>query len=471
MYLNLEIEKAPGYLKKAVEENRQRFADLMEQRNKATDKEDILSLSNQIRELINKDRSDNLNINLSYIRSFESNPAGILEDVADILKALEKPDFLKWLANGLELLREQQEEEAGADPKEAPEEQKDAFYYKDAKEDYKSAVVFLQDTLYLQLEALNRWNNEGLKTLQQMAEEKAAEWYEREKLPEEIREHKYIYKYMPVKYIDHPIDRPNNIIWNSLETTETDGQITFSKTVVTGKGLRDEEINVLVAVSWNQPGAKITTTLNSFDKRIYIACAALLKAGNTTFSISEIYKVLTGKDKPSLNQRQKIENSLTKMGTARLYLNNIAELEAGYNYPPVGPYDEPLLAFRRISNCVVNGQLTTMIQLLCEPKLIQFARERNQITSYKKELLHVPLNYTEENLRLQDYLLSTISAEKNKKLYFFEILFKTIKESCSITSRSIGRLTNKLDSILKHYENNDFIKAYEIKEDRIKISL
>lgn len=472
MYLNLEIEKAPEHLKKAVEENRQRFADLMEQRSSTTDKEDILNLSNQIRELIYKDRSDNLNINLSYIQSFESNPAGILEDVADILKALEKSDFLKWLANKLELFREQQEEEAAADPKEIPEEQEDAFYYKDAKEDFKSAVVFLQDTLYLQLEALNRWNNEGLNTLQQMSEEKAAEWYEREELPEEISRQNLkliINRFAPVLSIDYPVDRPNNTIWKSLEATKTDGQLTISKAVVTGKGRTDKEINVLLSVSWNQPGAKITATLNSFDKRVYSACASLLKAGNEAFTVTEICKIMTGSDKPAQSQIKKINDSLTKMRGATLYYSNKHEVEKGLKYPLL-EYDGDLLPFERVK-MVVNGKEVYGIHPFREPPLISFARAREQITSFKKELLQVPINDTEENLRIQDYLLTMIAAMKKRKLLFFDILFSTIKEDCEIGSKHFDRVPKKINTCLDHYKQNRFISDYEIKKDRITINL
>lgn len=472
MYLNLEIEKAPEYLKKAIEENRQRFTDIMEQRTRTTDHEELLNLSNQLRALIDKDRSDNININLSYIRSFETNPAGILEDVAERLNAFEKSDFLEWLEDKNEHFQEQQKEGAATDPTGEAEEKENAYFYKDVKEDYKSAVIFLQDKLYLQLEALNRWNNEGLTTLQQMAEEKAAKWYEREELPEEISKHNLtiiINRFAPVLSIDYPVDRPNNTIWKSLEATKTDGQLTISKAVVTGKGRKDKEINVLLSVSWNQPGAKITATLNSFDKRVYSACASLLKAGNDAFTVTEICKIMTGSEKPAPNQIKKINDSLTKMRGATLYYSNKHEVEKGLKYPLL-EYDGDLLPFERVK-MVVNGKEVYGIHPFREPPLISFARAREQITSFKKELLQVPINDTEENLRIQDYLLTMIAAMKKKNLLFFDVLFSTIKEDCEIGSKHFDRVPKKINTCLDHYKQNGFISDYEIKKDRITINL
>lgn len=472
MYLNLEIERAPEYLQRSIEENRQKFSELMELRAQATDKDTILNLSNQIRELINKDNKEHLDINLSYIRSFESNPAAVLEDVGDILQAIEKDDFLNWLEDKLAFFREQQEEQTAADPTEKTEDEEDALYYKDLKRDYKSAVVFLQDTLYLQVEALYKWDNDGLNELRQMTEEKAAEWYEREQLPEEVSNHNLkmiINRFAPVLSIDYPIDRPNNTIWKSLEAIDTDGQLTIAQAVLTGKGKKDKDINVLISVSWDQPGTKITTTLNSFDKRVYCACASLLKAGNSSFTITEICKIMTGNGKPSNNQIKKVNDSLTKMRAATLYYSNKHEIEKGLDYPPLD-YDSALLPFERIK-AVVYGKEVTAIHLFREPPLITFARERKQITSFKKQLLQVPINDTEENLRIQDYLLTTISAMKKKKALYFDILFLTIKEDCKIGSKHFDRVPNKIDTCLNHYMQNGFIRDYEIKNDRITIDL
>ena len=471
MYLNLEIEKAPEYLRRAIEENRQRFSELMEQRAQATEKEEILSISNDIRELINKDNKDHLSIQLFYIRSFEEKPADVLEDVKDILTAIEQQDFFNWLEAKREL-SQAQEEQAATDPTEETKES-ESFYYKDLEEDYKSAVVFLQDILYLQVEALFKWNNEELNTLQHMAEEKAAEWYDREQLPEEISKHNLkliINKFAPVLSVDYPIDRPNNAIWKSLEAINTDGQLTIGRTILTGKGKKDKEVNVFMSVSWNQPGTKITTTLNEYDKRIYISCAALLKAGNEAFTTTEIYKLMTGKGSPSPTQTKRINESLTKMRNATLYYSNSAEIEKGYNYPLV-EFDGSLLPFDRIK-VTIKGKEATGIKLLREPPLISFARSRNnQITTYKKEVLQVPINDTEENLRIQDYLLTTISAMKNKKIKFFEVLFTTLKDACSISSKNFNRVPEKLKTCLNHYQKTGFINDYEIEKDRINITL
>lgn len=396
----------------------------------------------------------------TYKATFKEEPLRVIDDVREVLAAIEKEDFDNWLSFTqayIELLDEYNDEELKTYP------------YKDVKEDFKSAVMFLQEKVYLQIDILSAYNNNNLGELPELIREKAAEWYEPEDIPQNELARIIINKFLPVRNIDYPIDRPNNTIWKSLEAIETDGQLTIGRTILTGKGKKDKDVNVIMSVSWNQPGARLTVSLNSFDKRVYAACASLLKAGNEVFTITEIYKTLKGKGSPSETQAKRINDSLTKMLNGHLYFTNRAEVASKYNIPLL-EYDGVFLPFERVKG-TVKGKETTFIHLFREPPLISFARGRNQITSYKKELLQVEMNDTEENLRLQDYLLTTISAEKKKKLNYFEVLFKTIKENCDITSRRLDRLTDKLKVILGHYKNNDFIADYQIKEDRITINL
>lgn len=410
----------------------------------------------------------------TYKATFKEEPLRVIDDVREILAAIEKEDFDNWLSFTqayIELLDEYNDEELKTYP------------YKDVKEDFKSAVMFLQEKLYLQIDILSEYNNNDLGELGELPElirEKAAEWYEPEDIPKNELARIIINKFLPVRNIEHPIDRPNSVIWKSLEAIETDGQLTIGRAVVTSREKKDKDINVIMSVSWNQPGTKITTTLNEYDKRIYITCAALLKAGNDTFTTTEIHKILTGNDKPSPNQTKKINDSLTKMGRGRLYVSNIGEVNGNYKYPPFD-YDGPLLSFERLTNVTVKGQKTTAIHLLCEPRLITFARSRDQITSYKKELLQVPLNDTEENLKLQDYLLTLIARYKNgddeekktkkKKTPYFEILFRTIKENCNIGAKHFDRIPAKIDKILGHYREHAYIIDYAVIKDRVLINL
>lgn len=399
-----------------------------------------------------------------YKDSLKNDPLRVVKDIKEVLKDIVKSDFVFWLPLIQKYAKHKDETppEASVDtPQQFP-------GYDDIKEDYRSAIIYLQDILYLQICILLE-NDKPLDEAQSLIRDKAAEWYEPEEIEEATLARIAINKFIPVKDVDYPIDRPNNEIWRTLEAIKTDGQLTIGRTILTGKGKKNKEVSVIMSISWDQPGTKLTTTLNSIDKRIYTLCGALHKAGNEVFTINQINKLLTGSEDASDLQKSRINDSLTKMGKGKLFYSNKGEVENNYKYPEA-EYDGPLLAFERVK-ITVKGKETTAIHLLCEPRLITFSRERKQITTYKKEYLKLPISVTDENLTIQDCLLTNISATKERGASFLEIKFLTIKERCKIGSKHFNRVPGKIKAILDYLEEQRFIINSIILKDRVKIGI
>lgn len=276
-----------------------------------------------------------------------------------------------------------------------------------------------------------------------------------------IKAHQAILHQRSINTLNYPIDKPNSELW-SVINTEQSGQLRFA--FETGKR-GDNTATVLCSVNWDDPNTKITKHLTEWDKRVYIATASLFDGGNETVTINQIHKLMGNDSDPNDKQKAKINESLTKMGTARLYIDNQGEIDANYNYPPF-KYDAPLLPFERMT-AKLNGIETTAIHLLKEPPLIAFAKGRKQITTIPLGLLKSPISKTEDNLRLEDYLIDRIShMRKNEKLSR-KILFSKICEKCNITQKKQRqRLTPKIIKYLEHYITHDFIKDYEIDQDK-----
>ncbi len=268
-------------------------------------------------------------------------------------------------------------------------------------------------------------------------------------------------KYNAIDYINYPLDKPNKELWRALEISPN-GQLALA--CETGQK-NNEDVVVFCSVSWDDPNTKITKHLTEWDKRVYIAISSLFAGGNKTFTIGQIYKTMGNDGSPSTAQARKINDSLTKMGTARLYISNKSEIEAGYNYPPF-EYDENFLYFKRVS-VIVNGIKTTGIFLKEEPPLMSFARGRNQITPINLELLKSPISKTEANLRIDDYLLEYIGhLRKNKKLSN-KITFDTLCKACNaLTSKQRERLPEKIEIYLSHYVKCKWIKGYDIDKNK-----
>ena len=175
---------------------------------------------------------------------------------------------------------------------------------------------------------------------------------------------------------------------------------------------------------------------------------------------------------PNTEDLQKINDSLTKMGAARVYLDNAQEVQVNKKYARF-KYDASLLPFERIS-AYINGQLVeSAIHLFREPPLITFARERGQITGLTRQLLESPISKTDANLQLEDYLLERIGHMKSPKSKApRKMLFSTIYERCGITTKKQRqRAPEKIRRYLDHYNKCGWIAGYTMDKDGVTIQI
>lgn len=259
-----------------------------------------------------------------------------------------------------------------------------------------------------------------------------------------------------------PVEKVNSNVWDMITGADPNGQLKIRTSPANPAKGKDAGA-VIYGIDFNDldPGVKITKQLTHYDKRCYIAAAALFNAGNSTISATQIYKMMGNRGQPKAADIQKINDSLTKMGAARVYIDNTPEIKAKLNYPSF-KYDASLLPFERLSAYINNTLCEQAIHLFREPPLITFARERKQVQPITRQLLESPVSKTDANLRLDDYLIERISHMKNKRGKApNKMLYSTIYEKCGIASRSQrSRAPEKIRRYLDHYKSCGFISGY-----------
>lgn len=274
----------------------------------------------------------------------------------------------------------------------------------------------------------------------------------------------------------YPLDKSNAQLWNLLPKNP-DGSLTsaFKTVPVKKKGKRGElKPGVQYAIDFDalERDSKISRLLTQFDKRVCMAAGALHTSGNDTFSVSQVYYAMGNENDraPSAEQIQKINDSLTKMGAAHIVLNNTQEIEAKQNYKAYF-YDGSLLPFERETVYINNTWTEAAIHLFREPPLLTFARERGQITEVPVKVLKSPVNKTEANLRIEDYLLQRIGHMKRQKNpTFYKIDFDTLNKECDRTTRSQrSRTSGVVRRFLNHYTATEWIKGYTMDADSVTI--
>ena len=267
--------------------------------------------------------------------------------------------------------------------------------------------------------------------------------------------------------IDYPLDKINSHVWNLLEQ-DTAGQIQFDL----AKHGSKQEISVYYAIDFDNLGRDITITkrLLPFDKRVYIAVAALFNAGNNIITLTQIYNHMGFTGKPGGNDLEKINQSILKMMGAQIYINNEEEAAAYKNYKEI-IYRGPLLPLETGEVYNVQGALTNAaIHIFREPPLISFARQRKQITTVDIKLLQSPASKTDANLQIDDYLIERISKAKHGKTRNCRILFKTLYGRAGVkTKKQQQRAPKKICGYLDYYQKCSFIDHYTQQSDGVTV--
>ena len=267
--------------------------------------------------------------------------------------------------------------------------------------------------------------------------------------------------------VEYPLDKVNSNIWNLLQDT-TGRQLKLK--IDTAKGGSEKNINVCYSIDFDElenNGIKITKKLLPYDKRVYIAISALYNAGNSYITLTQIYYAMGNTGKPSTNQLEKINESVTKMRGANIFIDNIQESEA-YNYLRFKHTGYLLPA--EITTATINGQLAeSAIHILREPPVMTFAKQRKQVTTITVKVLQSPISKTDANLLIDDYLIERIGRAKRSG-QSCKILYETLYEHAQITTyKQKARAPEKIKTYLDHYKACGMIAAYKMGKDGIQI--
>lgn len=273
--------------------------------------------------------------------------------------------------------------------------------------------------------------------------------------------------------VEYPLDKPNARIWKLLEE-DTAGQIAFN---LAKKGSKTQLL-AYYSIDFDElKDIKITKRLLMFDKLVYIAISALFNAGNNIITLPQIYYAMGYKGTPGRADKNKINDSITKMMGAKIFFDNKEEASKYKKYDRF-LYDGPLLPVER-GTAIVNGQMMDVaIHIFREPPMVTFAKQRKQITTLDIKLLQAPVSKTDGNLQIQDYLLERISKAKNTDSKTCRILFDTLYKNTGIEAKpkteaeksTKRRTPDKIRKYLTHYKAHAFITDFSLDKDGLTVS-
>lgn len=307
--------------------------------------------------------------------------------------------------------------------------------------------------------------------------------------PEEIQRNIPRITGAPPDSILWPLDKLNKQVWYNLDPQKAVNDHYYFAVAKENRkrGIKKTDAFIEYGIHWaavekaeRNGEIEITEQLTPFDKRVYVAVYALYKSHGCTMSSGMIYYAM-GYNSAHPNSKiiEKINKSLDKMRSALVFINNKSEAGMYKNINPFFMDDVPLLSFRRRDAYINNSYCGSAIYLLIDSEtkkppfpLMDFAIERDQITTIPRILLESPLSATESNMTLEDYLRDEIAWMKNNSNVSHKRMLSTIYERCGIkTWKQKSRAQEKIKRVLDHYKECDWIYSYKLGKEDLLIVL
>lgn len=288
----------------------------------------------------------------------------------------------------------------------------------------------------------------------------------------------------PDKYI-LPTDKVNKSVWDWDQLSQ---RKTINGHYYLSVDSKRKDVLIEYGISWEaieeaEKNGEITITkhLDLFDKRVYIAVYNLYRNYGVSITTAQIFHAMGYEDKvrPNAKILERINDSLNKMRAASIYINNSRENAAHPNKEMIDIDDASLLAFKRRSVLIHNKLCNSAIVLLLDPTsgkplfpLMDFAVDRNEITTVPRKVLTTPISKTEKNIALEEYVRGLIVWMKYSSAAPRKILLTTIYEKCGIeTTMQKRRAPDTIDRLLQYYKTIEFIKGYRSNKKSITIEL
>lgn len=268
-----------------------------------------------------------------------------------------------------------------------------------------------------------------------------------------------------------PIDKLNGVAWNH-HTAETGTGLIFD---IDTTSLKDKKKGldaiIYFGINFDQLEPSMQASLTQYDRIVYNAVSSLYNADYKAMTVSMIWQMMGHEGRPSSDQIQKINDSLNKMQFTKISIDNSKEVAVNKGYPLVR-YEGMLLEFRRVTVTVKNKLTDMAISVLAEPPLFTFAKKRRQLTTIPLNVISAPVNMSDINIAITNYLLTRIATLKARKDQTPVILYQTIFEKCSIEGRQNQLNAKKtIARLLNSYREKNYIIDFKEMDSGVTITI
>ena len=205
-------------------------------------------------------------------------------------------------------------------------------------------------------------------------------------------------------------------------------------------------------------GVSLSRSIPPYKLEIQGAIASLLEVNTDgIMTLPQIYNQMGHTGRPTPEQTEKINEALTEMRNTTIQIDNTSEHEI-LKYKKF-VYDGALIPFERIK-AEINEKLSeTVIKVFRTPPLVEYAKNKNQVTEVPQKLLDDGFKKTDTHLKIRQFLLQEIAHIKNGRRKN-KILYETIFEKLEVKSNTQkSRLKTRMCGYEKSRSKKATLKA------------
>lgn len=270
-------------------------------------------------------------------------------------------------------------------------------------------------------------------------------------------------KQIGVKDIFYPLDKVNRSLtrFTPEQVLELD----------TKKGIAITTILSFDIEELRKSGLDVPDSLTAFDIEVFTAAMNISiysEEEQPVFTASQIYELISGKDAGNLttSQKKRIKESLARLAFTRLTISNEQEIEAGLKYPKI-TIRRGIVLNTMEGKAEYHGKTIEAYQLREKPALLEFARERKQITTIPRTAYAPNMRLTDININIKNFLLYKLSkhGESERTISYKDFYRATGAE----TDKQKDKAREVAKRILGEYKKTGFIQDFTVSRRGITV--
>ena len=282
----------------------------------------------------------------------------------------------------------------------------------------------------------------------------------------------------PSKIVRVPNDRISKIIFNLTEAEYL--QIIEQQAPLHVTEMRKHkkfgEIITPIKISLEEADVSITEPLDQFDCAVLSVCISEWEYGNRYTTPAIIYRALTGKVEKGTNAKIRVDqltaitHSIKKLMRTQLDINfSDACEQLNYNDGVAKKILTNVLPCKQV-DYTINGQKTTIIELLSESPLWTVAHLKNdQIISFETALLDMPnQNNSPMLITIKHYVIHRVMEIKaHAKQMTPTITFADVFQKCrleNVDNKTKQRVRKFIEAFFEHLRQNKVINSFQLKK-------